>query len=334
MPLALAALWFGCGPRVGRIEPLSIAAPDGQVLEGDVTIAVVGRLADAPEAAAAIHADDPALVVLAGDAVHRSVLDEWAALRASVATLPVSPLPGAGESVGDRKRKGFAAAWDGLGVPGLPGEVTWRSLDVHDGGLRWRLVMVDADRDALGDRWTDQLFWIPKVVGDDGYDHLVVISNQAPATLELEAPEASAGLDELLQLVREHADASRMVLLVAGGGHTPHAILPGGRWGEAWVLTGSPRGPTPALLKADDDQVLATGLADALLAEFERRAGYELDGVKLAQTFEERTAIAGWWTLHFADGALDLQLRLADGETWRTVYTLRFSPSGGWRPVP
>ncbi len=305
-PLLILAI--GCGVRTKRIEPLACAGADGQVLEGPVEIALVGHLADASDALVEVLSrESPALVVLTGDVVERSTVAAWGALRTRLGALPVSPLAGEGEKRADRNRRGFVAAFSDLGAQGMRGDVTWRAFDVVEGGLRWRFVVLDADRQGVGDRWTDQLFWLPKVTGDEGYDHLVLITNR---------PGSEVSVRELWELAQEHAGSSRTVLLVAGGADVVSARLPGGRWGVAHVDTGRPVPPVAMV----DPSGLAPGLQDALAAELERRD----DGADLA--------LAGWWQLHLYAGALELTLRLADGSDWPAVYTLGWSPAEGWQP--
>jgi len=334
--MLIAWLAVACGPRVGRIEAHDVSAPDGAVLHGPLRVALLGHLAQAPHALASAVADyAPDLVVLNGDAVVRSTVREWETLHRAVAPLSVSPLPGRGEVTADRARRGFAAAWSGLGVSALDAPVTWRAFDIDDGVLIWRVVVLDADRAALQERWREQLFWVPKVVAGPDYDQLIVLANRNLGTLQRGRADADAALATLMDVVREHTAAGRLALVVTGDAETPSAELPGGRWGEAWVSTGRPRSPTGTLLWERGTRALAPGLADALVETFEGRAGgEEMPAFRAERRFPAQSApVAGWWSLSLAGGACQLRLHLADGAGWKPVYGLGWTRALGWHAI-
>lgn len=337
--LGLWTLLVACGPRIRHIEAVEVGARDGAIVSApSLSIPILGQGALAPpELFEALERLEPSLVVLAGDSVGSSKLPDWQRLAAIGGELPILPAVGAGERRGDPRLRGFRAIWDGLGVEGLSGEVSWYAVDLHTEGARWRIVVLDGDRDALGTSlWLDQSFWIPKVVGDDGYDHLIVVLCGGPGRLDVTSWALSAGVSELMSLVRRHTDPRRMLLWVGGGGHAPGLVLPGGRWGEAWLTTGRSSLPAVPLLYSSGGLSLEPGLQLALLDAFERRAGEELESLQGLRGFPpELTPVVGWWELGLAGSELSLSLHLGgEGPRWPVVYQLVWSPGGGWGSAP
>ena len=192
-------------------------------------------------------------------------------------------------------------------------------------------MVLDSDRVALGDRWVDQLFWLPKVVGDAGYDHLILALDAGPGRMDAGAMGPAAGAEELLALARRHADPLSLVLVIGGGGTVPAMVLPGGRWGEGWLTTGRAAPPATTLLRRRDDLALEAGLASALLAEFERRADAELEGLRVGTAFAPPQApVAGFWTVGLDGSELVVALELHHDLGWFGAYTLTWSPGHGW----
>ncbi len=331
--LLLGALVFAaCVPTGLRAMPyrnlpaVAVGASDGDVWvrDGPVHLALLGHAARAPAPLLASLAEEPAqLVVLAGDAVPRSRRPAWEALRERVEGLRALPVPGRGERLGDRRLGRYLAIWSGIGVAGLSEPVPWYAVDVETRGTRWRLVVLDAHRDPLGERWLDQLFWVPKVVGADDYDHLVV---------------AVAGPDEgpLLDVVRQHADATRLWMVVRGGRDAPAMILPGGRWGEAWIHTGRPTLPAAPLAQRQGAQRVWPAYVDALVDVFEARTDRELEGLRESASLSPpRAPVAGFWSLTLEGDHAALTLRLADGTAeWEPGFRAQWTPRSGWRRDP
>jgi hypothetical protein len=314
---------------LARTPPAPMALADGGRLAspGPLRFALVGDLAEADDVALAdVRAQAPAFVVLAGDAVRRGTPGAWADLHARLGELPAVPVPGRGERRGDRHLARFAGAWEGLGVRGLADPVPWRAFDLASEGTSWRVVVVDADRDALGDRWADELFWIPKAVTGDA--PLLVVANRPVRSLSSGwEPAASAGMAEILALVRRHADPTRLVLVAAGGATSPELALPGGPWGEGWLGVGRAGGEGEALLRSTDDLALAPDL-DAALAAWFGDGGADADPGR--SWTPPDFPVLGWWLVELDGHALSATLRMEGAGGWAPAFTARWSPDTGW----
>ena len=220
----------------------------------------------------------------------------------------------------------------------MSGEVSWYAVDLHSQGARWRLVILDSDREALGHRWIDQGFWIPKVVGDRGYDHLIVALCGGPGRLDVEETQLEPEVAELMSLVRRHSDPTRLLLWISGGGHAPGMVLPGGRWGEGWLTTGRSSGPAVPLLYGREGLKLAPGMQQALIQTFESRSGEVLEELQTSRGFPPQIApVAGWWELSLSGHELILDLHLSAGveeTSWPVAYQLSWSVDRGWESIP
>jgi hypothetical protein len=306
-----------------------MAAQDGDVLFRDApySVAIVSDFAAGGRALGdALARSKPDLLVLAGDAIDRSRTEDWIALFDAVGEIPVVPLPGTGERRGDRSSKRFLTAWQGLGVEGLPEPVSWRTFVVSTPTSGWRFVVLDADRAHLDGGWNNQLHWIPKAA-TAGNEPLVVLLARPPRSL---TTGRDAAAEELVDLLREHADPSRVVLVASGGAGATELILPGGRWGEGWLNTGPPIPPTEPLPRAVGDLVLAPS-ADAALTEWFGGALEDADRQALAAapTFDPWPVAGFWWVSFFEDG-LGCELRLYHDGTWVPLPLVRWSADGGW----
>ncbi len=169
-----------------------------------------------------IRSSDPDRIVVS-ETVSRSTRRRWRDASTVLGSLPPAwPVAGRGERRGDRELRGFFAAWPGSGVPVYSDDAAWYGVDVLTGDVRWRWVVCDSG--AEGSSWLDERSWIPKAVGDRRIDRLVLVLHGGP-----ELREEAEGL---LELVRDHASAEEVVLVVAFGTGRPGFGAVGGRWGE------------------------------------------------------------------------------------------------------
>lgn len=160
--------------------------------------------------------------IAVSNAVDRSTPRQWRhAVRTLDAFAPVWPVVGRGERRRDARLRGFFAAWPNVGIPVLSEPVSWYAVDVQTNDVRWRWVVCDSDAGALGRAWLDERSWLPKAVSDDRVDRLIVALNGA-----------ATGTEPLLELLRNHASADKVILAIAYGTGTPEFVTRGGRWGE------------------------------------------------------------------------------------------------------
>jgi len=181
-----------------------------------------------------IRALDPDRIAVS-QLVARSSPRRWRRSARVLSTLaPAWPTVGWSDRLGDPKLRGLFAAYPDIGIPVLSEPVAWYGVDVRIDDVRWRWVSTDTHADALGSGWLDERSWIPKAVGDERVDRLVL-------ALDVSVPHDDES-DALLRLVRDHAPADELVLIVAFGTQQPGLVAIGGRWGEGRLYTS----PLPA----------------------------------------------------------------------------------------
>ena len=171
--------------------------------------------------------------IAVSQAVRRSSPGRWRQAAETLATLaPAWPTVGWRDRLGDRRLRGLTAVWPDVGIPVLSEPVSWYGVDVQTGDVRWRWVVADSHAEALGSRWLDQRSWLPKAMSDDRVDRFVV-------ALDVSVPHDDEA-DAVLELVRDHAAADELILVVAFGTESPRFAAIGGRWGEGWLFTTPP----------------------------------------------------------------------------------------------
>ena len=326
-------MWFIATLSCAHVASAApIAAADGERVErdGPVTFGMFGNFASADDTAVAdLRSANLLFAVLPGDAVDRGTPGRYEALQGRLGGLSVLPLPGAGEGRGDRRLHNYYAAWEGLGVTGLPDPVPWCAFDLVSRGVAWRVLVLDADAERLGSAaFADELSWVPKVLAD-GHEPVLVLLN-APIGSLAEGAVQSVGAVKLHDLVWRHTDPTRLVLVAAGGSPSAELSLPGGAWGEAWLGVGSAAGPAATVHRATERLALEPGLDAAL----EQWFGESADGSALAAGADysaERFALTGWWRLTVDGDGLSATLRMAADGAFSDVYTIAWRSDSGWR---
>jgi hypothetical protein len=319
-------VWMGPAP-----DPTPIVAQDGERLarQGAVRFALVGGYAQAPPSLDQdLRQAQVDFVVLVGDAVSHGTSGAYRDLTQRLAGLPVCPLPGEGERSRDPGLRRFRQTWEGLGVRGLQEPVTWRAFFLETERHPWRMVVLDADREALGSRFFDEQFWLPKVVSE-GDEPLIVLMNAPLDPLVATAPPDRGAL-QLHSALRRHVSGSRVALVAATGG-APSLTLPGGTWGEAWASVGQVGGTPVTLHREAGELALEPGLDEALSSWLTDRGA---DPVLLDAGVDyeaSRWPLLGWWLVTLQGPELSLELRLAHNDVWRTVYRTSWTREGGWK---
>ncbi len=321
-----------------------------------MTIGVVGATRElgaewnADPLIADIKERQPAFLVLTGDYVARSTIEEWFALhtRWDRVLNGVVALPGYGERRRDRRLRAHGAAFAGQGVPELRGVPFWH-FDVESAGDRWRFVMLDADAKALRNKWRDQLFWLPKVVTGDSYDHLVVAINR-PLD-ELAGPvrsDSAQSVATLLRLISDHTDPNRLVAVLSGGASANALSLPAGDYGEVHVLAGN-SGVDASTLSRSARRVdrqrtvdIEPGFAEAIDAELDRWVGANVVSEtghspdwEAGPWEADVLPIAGWWLIELEGRDIRLTFRIrCHDDSVHVVYRMRYSRAEGWIGEP
>jgi hypothetical protein len=316
------------------LASIPVAFRDGDTvsIDGPVTFGLVGGYAWAgPETADDLRSAELAFLVLAGDAVPRGSRRAYHALLERIGTVPVVPLPGAGESRSDGALRRFSSTFSGLGVAGLGPSVPWRSFDLRTDGVSWRFLVLDADRDRRGVPFEDELSWVPKVVAE-GDAPLILLLNRPVRSLSASwPPDASEGAVQLHELVRRHTGPTRIALVAAGGAPTPEFVLPGGAWGEGWLGVGRADGPPDTLVRADATTQLEPGLDEALERWFVAEGAAR---PTVADDYRPDVwPVTGWWRVTLDGPLLTAALRMCRPSRGgcADVYTVSWTRDDGWR---
>jgi hypothetical protein len=382
-PIAALSLLVACGLDPSKVASHAIYADDGDRIQasGHVSFAVVGDTRTplgAPTESDAVHgliadvaaqvpARDLAFVVLTGDYVRRSSSAEWSAFSQrwtdvllgdavsdSRTRREVVAMPGPNEAAGDPSLRGYGAAFAGTGAEIGHNRVgSWSRFDVDVDGETWRFVFLDANRDALGSRWDEQVFWLPGVVSGDGFDHLLVFLSDPLVTLaQGAAMDAGDAPSELLGIVDDNSGIMKLLGVFSGGPTTNEAFLPSGSFGELHVVAGNGGVGGQNLARWGDGT--AAGVKElALEAMFDVALMEQFDHWAASAMFSERTIdhakargewegfggeydgtaypVQGWWIVDLKKRTMDVTFRMRrfDG-TFRDIYAVRYSRSAGW----
>jgi hypothetical protein len=266
--------------------------------------------------------------VLVGDAVSHGTGGAYRDLVQRLDGLSVCPLPAEGERRRDPGLRRFLSVWGGLGVRGLEEPVTWRAFFLESQSHPWRVVVLDADRLALGERFQDEQFWLPKVVSE-GDEPLIVLLNAPLDPLVATSPPDRGALT-LHAALRRHVSGSRVALVAATGG-APSLTLPGGTWGEAWATVGQVGGTPETLHRQAGELVLEPGL-DEVLSTWLVERGADPVLFEAGLDYEaSRWPLLGWWLVTVEGPELTLELRLAHNDVWHPVYRMRWTRESGWK---
>lgn len=380
---AMALLVTSCTLDAAKVPSHDVYARSGEPVRArKVSLAVVGATRSVaygaraePSGPAELIADVRSesavrgldVIVLTGGFVRRSTPDEWKRFDKrwgdlidserpsdNKARRPVLAMPGAGELLGDKRLVGFGAAFPGIGEDiGHNRTASWGAFDLQVGRATWRLLFVDTHKQALGSRWKEQLFWLPKAVSEGEYDRLLVFMPDPRVTLAEGATMNQSGAPaELIEMIEEYAGFNKLAAVISGGPSTNELILPSGAFGEAYVVAGNGGLSGPTLLRAGPAD--SAGYRDislepmfdlALIKEFDRQSETQefseeiIDKAKGRGSWESYTPridgsampVQGWWIVELQGETLTLTFRMRrpDG-TFFDMHTLERGPRGGW----
>lgn len=272
--------------------PLGVEMPDAALTsDGPVQL----RLRGPGPFDAAGHGVD----VWFGASPIQSRTDAWDSLLQGLPDATVLPIPQ--HAAADRRLADWSEVW---GVTGP----SWRSLDISTNHAVWRVVVLDTE--AFGDVAWDQLFWLPEVVAQGAYDHLVVFT-KGPLT----GDKATAAGRALFEVVQARAPADRLLLLSSGSSSVAGAYLPAGPWGELVLEVGKRDGGAEPVAVIRDPPLL-----DGFVRAAAAASGLDAAGLDTLPA----SAFAGEWEIRLFGHELDVY--------WRGVvpYHLRWSRTRGW----
>ncbi|MBN1334461.1 MAG: hypothetical protein JXB39_00715 [Deltaproteobacteria bacterium] len=390
--LPLLLFVAACGVDPSRVAGHTLAADDGDEIASPrpITFGVVGNLRDAekvrgratgraihPGVADAIAEDlvravdsqDLAWVTLMGDDVPAASTGAWRrfdhrmhnllagstladAGRKRVPTLPVA---GDREFQKDRQLRSYEAAFPGVGVNiGFKRVASWYAFDVRLAKGRWRFLVLDTNKRALGPRWQEQLYWIPKAVEGKDYDGLVVFMHHPLQTLALGGQANREGAPgELLELVEDTVELMKLRAVFTADPYTSEAFLVGGRFGTLHVNAGGGGAGASTLARwgvADERNSEALKLETvfdlSLLKAFNQRAQERevpeniIDAARAERSWEgfpgqydaKYFPLYGWWRITLRAEGMEATFRLYDLEGgFQDVYRVDYVDDEGWR---
>ncbi len=368
------ALWADDGQEVVIDGPLRLGVV-GDVRPALPTDAAKGRIAT-PDTERRIvedlvgHVDRTSIdaVLLLGDLVRYATTATWRRFdrvwspvlegvtagdgtHARVRTLPVA---GNHERYRDPLLAGFGAAFPGVGADVGYGRVAaWYRVDVVSRGTRWRMLVLDSDRKAMGTRWDAQLAWLDAAL-EGPYDRLVVAMHHPRWTLATgQTPDAHGGPSALLDRITGRVKMGTLVAVFAGHAHTNEVFLPDGPLGELYVTAGGGGSPVDGLARRGTPGTPGAALTlepsfdAAMEAQSERwaEAGRMDENARQRLRGEGAWAgypgaydaaampIQGWWRVALDGPSMDVAFQMIGphGEV-APAWTARWTARGGWQP--
>ncbi len=384
----------GCGIDPDKIAGHEIYATDGQLVQAPrvLSFAVVGntfgvlqevddeddreagrvpvteKLVD--DLAAQLRHERLGFLVLMGDQVPASTHGTWNTFDRALRNLidgdtapesprirmPVVPVVGEREFRGDRFLEGFGAAFPGVGANiGYNRVAGWYAFDCKVRDATWRFLVLDSNKKALGPRWKEQLYWIPRAVENGDYDHLVVFMHHPLLSLvpEREANQEGAPA-ELLELVEDSIGLMKLRAVFLGHPGTSEAYMVGGRFGTLHLTAGGGGGMREDLQRwghVRSAGIEATQLEPifdmTLLNIFNERAlehsfpEVTIDAARAERSYEGFPGVYdsrvfplhGYWWVEIRGQEMDMIFRLFDGHDggFTDVYRISFDAEDGWR---
>lgn len=324
MPLLAVPIASFLAACVHAPSAVPVLVGDAGRLEGDrVELALVGGWLEATADERVTVLEDGRGLLLLGETA-RGTSRSWAATLPTLGAARLLPVPGEAERRSDRDLRTFHSVFDGYGVRGGGVPASWQSFLVVSRGHRWRVVVLDADEEALGPRFVDELSWLPKVLGGD--EPVIVVANAAAGS-NAASYRSLPAMEELLAALRRHVDPTRLVLVASAAPRVTELVLPHGPWAEGWLSAWL--GEPDVLLREREGHHLEATLDLALLtsaAAVGERDVEQLDAT-ISAWAPQGDAARGWWALDIEGAELRLAHRSIDGERDAVA---RWSADGGW----
>ena len=200
-----------------------------------------------------IKSTKPECVVFLGDVVKNGSVKEWKKFekdqRSLLGDIPVQPVIGDHEAIKDSKYNNTRNVFPNMGTDiGYNRVGSWSYLDIKTKGFNWRILILDANKDALTSRWNEQMLWIDEVVKGD-IDGMFIFLHQPWYNLAGASPKMnhSGQPEELLTYLENTLDMLTLRGVFFAGGHANQVILPNGAYGAVHVGAGGGGAPAEDL---------------------------------------------------------------------------------------
>lgn len=261
---------------------------------------------------------------------------------------------GTHDRIGDDKLVGYGAAFPGVGADiGINRVASWYTFDQVVGDTRWRFVVLDTDKAALGSRWDEQTAWLPKAMEGD-YDAALVFMHAPVITLAKGVPSnAQEAPSELLSIVEDVARLGAVKAVFGAGTGTNEVYLPSGKLGELYVNAGCSGGPANLLPRWGH-------AAEGGFEDLKLEAIYDLTLMKQFDLWAEKKAfpevvrehasasgsyqgfpgefdpryfpVAGWWQVSLIGSSMKVTFRMLQADNQlKDVYIADMHPKEGWK---
>ena len=337
---------------------MEIAA--GTVRDNGTTPAVLSDIQHA------IDGENLHFAVLLGDGVNRGTKRQWRRLQQKLTPLQQTPIDGGTglfsilpvvgdhEHISDDKLERWGSMFPGAGTPIGYGRVaSWYHFDIVSAQHRWRMIVLDSGKDALGSRWDEQVAWLEQAV-EESFDSLIVFVHDPVADLagRTETPP-NTNTSQLLSIIDMAVSPMKQRGVFFAGGHVNQVMLPDGPRGTLHLGAGGCGGVTQPLRRwgsgPQGSGLRLEPMFDlSLVGELQVWAeDHDIDEARLEEAqgsgaYEGFTAVispkvwatTGWWTAQL-DGPnvqLGFRHRTPDG-SFVTRYRIGYTPHNGWKSI-
>ena len=299
-------------------------------------------------------------VVFAGDMVKNGSKKEWKKFQKQQLTLidgiPVQPVIGDYESIKDDKYLNTELVFPDMGTDiGYNRVGSWSYFDVVTEDTTWRLLFLDANKDALTSRWNEQLLWLDEAVAGN-FDGMFVFMHEPWYNLAGSNPQMNRKgyPEELISHLENSVDMMKIRGVFFGGGHANQVMLPNGPYGLVHIGAGGGGAPSEDLylwrpgheMGTVDDVKLEEQYVKSILEQVERWHGQSpLSASALDKAFNTGTyegfpglidgtefPVHGWWELSLK-GAQSRVIyhHYYQNESLDEIYELRYTEKRGWK---
>ncbi|MED5373509.1 MAG: hypothetical protein VX899_21000 [Myxococcota bacterium] len=306
-------------------------------------------------------------VTLMGDNVRWSTTKEWKAFDSlwqevldgqTVPTtegyrIPTLPVVGDVDRRGDGSLQGVYGAFPDIGVDiGHARVASWYAFDVRVDGVIWRFVVLDSNKEKLGSRWNEQLYWIPEAT-EGRFDHMLVFMHDPMYTLaQGTEPNADDAPRELIEAIEDtKTGLFKIRAVISAEPHASEVILPDGPGAAAHITAGGGGAPGETLDRYGNlgelgENVALDPLFDmALLEDFKAQAQAKefpedaLEHATATGSWEGFTGAYdaryyptyGYWMAELSGEQLELVYHhYADG-SFEPLYGLTWTDAGRWK---
>ena len=195
----------------------------------------------------------PDCVVFVGDMVKSGSKKDWKRFEKDQLSLipkqSVLPIIGEYEAIKDPKYVNTEILFPDMGTDiGYNRVGSWSYFDVVTDGVKWRMLVLDANKEALTSRWNEQMLWLDEVTKGD-FEAVFIFVHQPWYNLAGSSPKMNpeGNPEELISYVEGAVDMLKLRGVFFGGGHANQVILPNGPYGTLHVGAGGGGAPAEDL---------------------------------------------------------------------------------------